>query len=104
MVAEKRVRQRRKMEQRCWVALKPSEPLAECSLYDISASGAKLVLCEESKMPKKFDLYMTPDGRVGRQCEVAWQSGKEIGLRFVGRVVPHRESSETIEMPSAAET
>ena len=48
-------------------------------------------------MPDKFDLYMTPDGSVGRNCEVVWQTGKEIGVKFVGRAVPLRASVEPVE-------
>ena len=101
-MAEKRVSQRRQMERRCWVALEPTQSLAECFLSDISNTGAKLVLQTESKIPTTFDLYLTPDGHVGRKCKVVWQSGKEIGVKFVGRAVPHR-TSESVETPLVIE-
>ena len=98
MVAEKRNRTRRKMEHRCWVAAGPTLSLGECYLCDVSSSGAKLVLGTESQLPKKFDLYLTSDGNVGRNCEVVWQSGKELGVRFLGRVVvPLRTSVGSVE-------
>ena len=104
MSAEKRSVPRRHMKQRCWIALDPDQSLTECFLCNISNTGAKLVLQTESKIPDKLDLYLTPDGRVGRKCEVVRQSGKEIGLKFVGRVVPLRASVESVETASVVET
>ena len=97
MVAEKRVLSRKNLRQRCWVAAGPTQSFSECFLSDISNTGAKLVLERERKLPDKFDLYMTPDGSVGRNCEVVWQTGKEIGVKFVGRAVPLRASVEPVE-------
>ena len=103
MVAEKRVRLRRPMEQRCWLALEPSQPLVECSLKDVSQTGARFILATEGKIPSKFDLYLTLNGSVGRNCEVVWQSGKEIGIKFLGRAVPYRRTEKDGEVPLGVE-
>ena len=104
MVAEKRVLPRKHHEQRCWVAAGPTQSLSECFLHDVTNTGAKIVQETECKLPKPFDLYLTSDGTVGRKCEVVWQSGKEIGVKFVGRAVPLRKSVESVETPQVIET
>jgi hypothetical protein len=88
MKGEERSVFRTRLDQRCWIALTTDEPLIECMLRDVSPSGAKLVQSIEVSLPSNFDLYFTTDGRVARKCELAWQRGTEVGLRFIGRKVP----------------
>jgi hypothetical protein len=94
MIAEKSLRPRQNFARRCWIALSSEQPLAECSLDDISHDGARLILDIEVTVPALVDLYLTFDGSVGRNCKVTRQSGKELGLQFVGRAVPIRSVSE----------
>ena len=87
---------RKHLEQRCWAALGPDRELVECFLQDVSHTGAKLVLETENNLSKTFDLYLTQDGRVGRNCKVVWQEGAKIGVHFVGRAVPLRTLPESL--------
>ena len=105
MVADKRDSQRKQFEVRCWVALGPSpKPLAEGLVSDVSHTGAKLALQEtDLQLPDEFDLYLTPDGTVGRNCAVIWRDGQDVGVKFVGRTVPHR-TSEADENPEVIVT
>ena len=98
-MAEKRIQKRKQVEQRCWIALETIQSLAECFLRDVSHTGAKIILQTESKLPKTFDLYLTPNGNVGRNCELIWQDGLEIGVKFVGRAVPRRTLVDSVQAP-----
>jgi hypothetical protein len=35
-------------------------------------------------------LQLAPDGSVGRRCEVRWRNGREIGVKFVARILKAR--------------
>ena len=91
LVAEKRRSERKRVEMRCWVALGPG-PITGGFVSDISDKGAKLALQTDLQLPDKFDLYLTADGSVGRKCVVAWRKCEDVGVKFVGRAVPHRTS------------
>ena len=97
MSAKERLQKRKPLEQRCWIAPESNQSLIECFFRDISHSGAKLILHAEIKLPSKFDLYLTPDGTVGRQCEVMWQNSNEVGVKFIGRAVPLRSLDEPVK-------
>ena len=104
MIGNKRVLERKPFQQRCWIAQEASASLIECFIQDISHTGAKLVLGTEFKLPKKLDLYLTPDGSVGRICQVAWQANMEVGVKFIGRSVPRRSPLESAETSIVVET
>jgi hypothetical protein len=53
-----------------------------CIVRDVSASGAKLELAEDTALPKSFLLSLTKDGNVRRMCGVAWQLATVAGVRF----------------------
>src|SRR3954464_7087296 len=63
-------------------------PLVECILRDISATGAKLELCDDMPLPKSFMLALTRDGSVRRPCETVWQLSIVAGVRFSGESNP----------------
>ena len=86
----KRTQAGRRLEHRCWVSLSPDEPLSECYLLDISATGAKINWRAVKPNLTEFNLYLTPDGHVGRKCKVIWQTETEVGLKFLSKTVPPR--------------
>lgn len=56
----------------------------KCSVEDLSASGAKLVLSDEKPLPAKFDLILTSSGRKrSHKCVKRWQTGNMIGIEFL---------------------
>ena len=59
-------------------------PLGECTLRDISATGAQLVLATDEELPKVLLLSLSRDGRVRRRCELIWRNGERIGVHFRG--------------------
>jgi Mg2+/Co2+ transporter CorC len=54
-----------------------------CTVKDVSATGAKLVLLEQNEIPDEFTLLLSKYGNVRRRCKISWRSATEIGVRFV---------------------
>jgi hypothetical protein len=62
-----------------------------CLVKDMSDTGARLdvTLLWESRQTGSL-LQLAPDGSVGRRCEVRWRNGREIGVKFVARILKAR--------------
>lgn len=52
-----------------------------CTVRNMSDTGAKLIVQSIVGVPKRFELALD-DGR-RFQCETAWHTEKEIGVRFI---------------------
>jgi len=52
-------------------------------MIDVSATGAKLVLQEPAEVPNEFIVLLSKHASVRRKCKTSWQSGTNIGVRFV---------------------
>jgi len=53
----------------------------DCTILDLSRSGARLKLSGFSGLPGKFDLFV-PDRGVTYRVHVQWQFGGEVGVAF----------------------
>lgn len=53
----------------------------DCTVRNLSETGAKLALSSSLTIPHRFELAMH-DGRQF-SCEVAWRTETEIGVRFL---------------------
>ena len=60
----------------------------DCRVLDVSDSGAKLTIKEQSDLPKDFILALSVDGKATRQCHVMWVKDSEIGVVFERRAQP----------------
>jgi hypothetical protein len=84
--AEKRKKQRKALQRKVWIDLGDGTPAIECALGNMSESGAKLIFSEQpGKLPHQFVLLLAQDGRVARQCRLAWNYGDEVGVEFIAR-------------------
>ena len=54
----------------------------ECTITDISASGARLFVADV-EVPDKFYLLISGDKIVREECQIAWRLGGEVGVTFV---------------------
>jgi len=54
-----------------------------CMIADISATGARIVVVEDRKMPERFLLLLTENGAARRNCHLVWQDERTLGVRFV---------------------
>jgi hypothetical protein len=62
--------------------------VCECTLRDVSNTGArlKLEIAEGSAVPniaQAFILSLSRRGNIFRQCELVWQRDGEVGVRFI---------------------
>lgn len=55
----------------------------DCMITDISKQGARL-FADGVDVPDQFDLLISGDKGVRRECQVVWRLGGEIGVAFVG--------------------
>jgi PilZ domain len=56
--------------------------LGQCVMIDISDTGARLKTDASQALPDEFILLLSHDGRLHRQCTVAWRSATAVGVRF----------------------
>lgn len=62
------------------------EPLAECIVEDISATGARITVGMPELVPDYFRLTLeTRRDILSPKCGVRWRSGHEIGVEFLKR-------------------
>ena len=57
-------------------------PALACTLVDISASGARLVISEVKEVPDEFTVAFTANGTPSRKCRVVWRGDGDIGVAF----------------------
>ena len=75
---------RRSVQQAGWITLDGGFAARQCTVLDLSATGAKIVLEDPSAVTSsKLRLAFARDARTGRDCEVVWRRGKTLGVRFV---------------------
>jgi hypothetical protein len=73
----------RKIVRRCgWFVGAVGEQLRECTVWDESEAGARLVVDSPDTFPDAFHIYMTLDFTSRRQCRVVWRRGNQIGVEF----------------------
>ena len=74
----------RALVRRCgWLVKSVGEQLRECTVWDLSQTGARLVVDAPESIPDVFHIYMTLDFSSRRQCRVVWRSEHQIGVEFV---------------------
>ena len=57
--------------------------IVECSVVNTSMAGACLEFPFRPVLPKTFSVVLKPE-YIRRFCRVVWQSGSQVGVRFVG--------------------
>jgi hypothetical protein len=80
---EKRRVRRHTLRYAAWVAIGDNSPAKGCTVADVSETGARLELAAPDELPKEFWLLLSRDGKVRRRCEVVWQTGDQVGARYV---------------------
>ena len=65
-----------------WLFVK-GQPDSECHILDVSSHGAKIAVQTPSEVPARFELAIFRNDKKRRVCEVAWRSGKMLGVKFV---------------------
>src|SRR4051812_14925107 len=81
----------------CWLSTESTSRLIQGRVSNISAGGAMVVCPAQAEIPDSLELYMTPDGKVGRRCKVVWRSDNAIGLQFLARATL-QPAAEIVEL------
>ena len=74
---------RKSVQQPGWLIYEGSFAARQCTVLDLSDSGAKIQSSEPSPVRTKLRLAFSRDVRTGRACEVVWQRGKTFGVKFI---------------------
>jgi hypothetical protein len=85
MQVEQRRRFRRYWDKPGCVTTGDGSLIRGCNVVDLSDSGARIAIAGADQIPDKIYLLLSPDGRVYRQCEIAWRGKDELGLHFINR-------------------
>jgi hypothetical protein len=84
MPAPKKREVRKSLKQPAWITLDGGFAARHCLVQDISSTGAKITLEEPAALPATIRLAFARDARTGHVCQVIWQRGASVGIRFVG--------------------
>jgi hypothetical protein len=83
MSKDRRAATRRRIRWKALMLDPTGLPLGECTIVDVSSTGARLALRERTSLPEAFLLVMSRNGGVRRQCELTWYADKSAGVRFL---------------------
>lgn len=64
------------------VIVSTQSPPRSCIITEISAVGAELEFENGEKLPYRFTLLLTTNGSACRFCELQWQKGSTVDVRF----------------------
>lgn len=78
---ERRIAPRRRVLKRAKIFINGGVSVFDCTLHDVSSSGARISLGIFQVLPKQFELVVNDLGV--RYCEWVRISGNEYGVRFV---------------------
>ncbi len=76
---------REEVGRRAWLDIGADGLLFNCTLLDLSESGAKLAIDANDQIPAKFDLLLTRHGKPRYSCQVVWRNSEAIGVKFASR-------------------
>jgi hypothetical protein len=79
---EARIAPRRRTLKSGKVAYNDRHVTIECTLRDMSATGARLRVSGSVAAPDTFELLIPLDG-LEANCQVVWRSGADLGVRFL---------------------
>lgn len=88
MIENKRKSVRRPVHYGAWLAL-DSDTLHDCSLSDISDTGARLDIKKSDTVPDRFVLLLSGNGAAQRKCRVIWRTDRQVGVKFEQRLPAH---------------
>jgi hypothetical protein len=57
-------------------------PLRQCSVYDVSDNGARIMLSIDCDVPDEFMLVLATHGKTRRRCLVLWREGVQLSVHF----------------------
>ena len=83
MPAAKKREVRRSVQQAAWITLEGGFAARQCIVHDMSSTGAKITVSDQSVLSGRVLLAFSRDAKAGRPCNVVWRRGKSFGVKFV---------------------
>jgi len=80
---EQRQSPRHRVEQAAWIDADDGSQVRDCTLWDVSEAGARIVIGSPAEVPQEFSLVFSSDGSIRRRCQVIWRSDQQIGARYL---------------------
>ena len=62
--------------------VKIDHALYPCQVYEMTSTGARVILDRLMDLPDRFTLQLTLGGQVVRSCYLIWKEGREAGVSF----------------------
>lgn len=70
--------------------------MVDCTVRDVSESGARLRVMGSVTLPESFSLY-SPETQTMRPVRVTWRKANEVGISFEGEAREIRDSADPRE-------
>lgn len=64
------------------------DALRDCSLSDVSDTGARISVEAAEELPDRFTLLLSGNGGPQRTCRVIWRQPNQIGVDFEKQLPP----------------
>ena len=81
--SDKRTKPRRRVAKAAKIAYGDYVFVRDCSVRDLSATGARLTTKDAHEVPDEFQLVLMTD-RLIRKSRVVWRRGDDLGITFDG--------------------
>jgi hypothetical protein len=83
---EHRIAKRHKVLKSAKLIFDKNKAVFDCSVKDISATGAKLLVKSSFSIPDDVRFLLTQDNTI-RDAKVVWRKGDQIGVHFLSDAV-----------------
>jgi hypothetical protein len=66
-----------------WLSRIKGEQVRECTVWDESDTGMRLIVSQPEEIPDTFYVYTRLDSASRRHCRVVWRTDQQIGVEFL---------------------
>jgi hypothetical protein len=75
--------ERKSLNWLCVISTVDGALVGQCTVRDISMTGAMITLDDSSAAPEQFVLRLTRNGDIWRKCRTVWRAPSNIGVAFL---------------------
>jgi hypothetical protein len=83
---ERRRSIREHVEFPAWIDIGDGSPPRNCTVLDVSETGARIMVSFPADLPKEFWLLLTKDRTRRRHCRRVWRSNTQVGVTYLGSI------------------
>jgi hypothetical protein len=69
-----------------WIDFRDGSPVENCTVVNLSRTGAKLSIPFRQPLPETFVLRLSADGAIAIVCKTIWAREGAVGVQFLKRV------------------